>query len=554
MSQFVFANFLETELLDDISTAATLLHITPTMAARLPEFEAVDEMEARLVLWDGVNLPEIVGVTENPQTGYLTITRGLEGTSSRPWAAGTQVICSLTEDIINAALLAYFDIGEVLALNFLKLAGGTLTGPLLLAGDPTLANHAANKNYVDNILGNKLPLAGGTMLGAINMNANRILNLPAAASQNEPARSVDLTTAQTAITKTFADRSGILTTAGTSSAFTVTDQAGETALADGMTITVRMHAANSAGATLALNATAAKPIRVVLGQSIPDHLLQQGLPYTFVYDLAADSWLLVGAARNVARNRAGDFKWSALEADHDDALLCDGRSLLRTDYPTLFAAIGTKFGAVDGTHFTLPLGANKTLVGRDTNNTGAVTVNLTTVNTSTGATAASASGLAIGMYVNAAGVPAGTTLVSINTTTLAVVLSAAATASATVSARFSVLSDPAVTGASGGQITHTQVEQEVAQHKHGVFLNDPGHTHPVGSGQGSIAISTGGGAPVTLATTAGGNTTSNTTGITVRDTTGGGGTANQTANPLLATVPTPNMQPSLVANLFIYAY
>lgn len=32
----------------------------------------------------------------------------------------------------------------------------------------------------------------------------------------------------------------------------------------------------------------------------------------------------------------------------------DGSSLLRTDYPALFAAIGTTYGAVDGTHFTLP--------------------------------------------------------------------------------------------------------------------------------------------------------------------------------------------------------
>jgi len=35
-------------------------------------------------------------------------------------------------------------------------------------------------------------------------------------------------------------------------------------------------------------------------------------------------------------------------------LLCFGQSLLRTDYPALFAAIGTTYGAADGTHFTLP--------------------------------------------------------------------------------------------------------------------------------------------------------------------------------------------------------
>lgn len=34
---------------------------------------------------------------------------------------------------------------------------------------------------------------------------------------------------------------------------------------------------------------------------------------------------------------------------------CNGASLLRTDHPDLFAAISTTWGAVDGTHFTLPL-------------------------------------------------------------------------------------------------------------------------------------------------------------------------------------------------------
>jgi microcystin-dependent protein len=35
-------------------------------------------------------------------------------------------------------------------------------------------------------------------------------------------------------------------------------------------------------------------------------------------------------------------------------LICDGTSLLRTDYPVLFSTIGTAFGSVDSTHFTLP--------------------------------------------------------------------------------------------------------------------------------------------------------------------------------------------------------
>lgn len=35
-------------------------------------------------------------------------------------------------------------------------------------------------------------------------------------------------------------------------------------------------------------------------------------------------------------------------------LLCDGASYLRTDYPDLFAVLGTTYGAADGTHFNVP--------------------------------------------------------------------------------------------------------------------------------------------------------------------------------------------------------
>jgi len=35
-------------------------------------------------------------------------------------------------------------------------------------------------------------------------------------------------------------------------------------------------------------------------------------------------------------------------------LLCDGSSVLRSDWPDLFAVVGTAYGSVDGTHFNLP--------------------------------------------------------------------------------------------------------------------------------------------------------------------------------------------------------
>lgn len=44
-------------------------------------------------------------------------------------------------------------------------------------------------------------------------------------------------------------------------------------------------------------------------------------------------------------------------------LICDGQSLLRADYPDLFAVIGTTYGAADGTHFNLPNLKGRVAVG-----------------------------------------------------------------------------------------------------------------------------------------------------------------------------------------------
>ena len=46
-------------------------------------------------------------------------------------------------------------------------------------------------------------------------------------------------------------------------------------------------------------------------------------------------------------------------------LLPFGQSVLRADYPGLFAAIGTTWGSVDGTHFTLPDLRGRSVFGKD---------------------------------------------------------------------------------------------------------------------------------------------------------------------------------------------
>lgn len=47
-------------------------------------------------------------------------------------------------------------------------------------------------------------------------------------------------------------------------------------------------------------------------------------------------------------------------------LLCDGSSLLRTDYPDLFTSISTTYGSTDTDHFNIPDLRGYTLIGQNT--------------------------------------------------------------------------------------------------------------------------------------------------------------------------------------------
>ena len=87
----------------------------------------------------------------------------------------------------------------------LPLAGGTMTGAIEMStnkltgvGNPTLAQDAATKSYVDAADATKLALAGGTMTGAVAMGGNKITGL------GTP------TTTQDATTKSYVDAADAL--------------------------------------------------------------------------------------------------------------------------------------------------------------------------------------------------------------------------------------------------------------------------------------------------------------------------------------------------------
>lgn len=116
-------------------------------------------------------------------------------------------------------------------------------------------------------------------------------------------------------------------------------------------------------------------------------------------------------------------------------------------------------------------------MGASAANVAQVSTTITTSNGSPTTTVASATGLAVGMYVVSTNVTAGTTISAISGTT--VTLSANATGTGVATAvRFSLFSDAQVAGAIGGAITKTQNAGELVAHTHtGTTDTGGAHTH-----------------------------------------------------------------------------
>lgn len=100
--------------------------------------------------------------------------------------------------------------------------------------------------------------------------------------------------------------------------------------------------------------TSTPSVRLIgLEASALDYLIQEngGTLQTYLNTgtETAPTWTLDNALA-----MPGDIKEAAYAATPSGWLPCDGASLLRTTYARLFAAIGTQFGSVDGTHFNVP--------------------------------------------------------------------------------------------------------------------------------------------------------------------------------------------------------
>lgn len=126
----------------------------------------------------------------------------VSGTIDSSWNSrlnGSPTTCSAGQSIIyNGATSKWDLVGDTTSATAidgkLDKAGGTMTGALTLAADPTSALHAATKQYADTML----PKAGGTMTGLVTLSADPSSALHAATKQYVDSAGSALTSGYTA--------------------------------------------------------------------------------------------------------------------------------------------------------------------------------------------------------------------------------------------------------------------------------------------------------------------------------------------------------------------
>jgi microcystin-dependent protein len=199
------------------------------------------------------------------------------------------------------------------------------------------------------------------------------------------------------------------------------------ALTDGMRVFVKV--ANTVTGATVMNVNGLGNVAVVTssGSGLPSGAMVANGIYTLVYDANGTRWQLQGFTAAADPVPAGALMPFAGSAAPSGYLLCAGQAVSRTTYSTLFAAIGSTYGAGDGsTTFNLPDLRGRVAAGKDDMN-----------------------GSAANRITNAVSGITGTTL-----------------------------------GASGG-------DERQQQHTHTATVTDPGHTHSYqqvaagGSGQTS---------------------------------------------------------------------
>jgi microcystin-dependent protein len=131
----------------------------------------------------------------------------------------------------------------------------------------------------------------------------------------------------------------------------------------GMPLRLKIGASNSGPSTFNPGSGLA-PIVTGTGSQLSGGELRANMVYEFMWNGAA--YELMGPV--ISSLPAGMVVASAGTVIPAGWLACQGQSLLRASYPDLFAALGTTYGAADGSHFSIPNLSGRVIAGVDPSN------------------------------------------------------------------------------------------------------------------------------------------------------------------------------------------
>lgn len=151
------------------------------------------------------------------------------------------------------------------------------------------------------------------------------------------------------------DLGGVTAAGGTANALTLAAKSAVTAYADGFRVTLRAVTSNSGPSTLNVNSIGAKTIRKITyeGESplVGGEIKDPGI-YEFIYCSVLNSggggWLIINPT-NLVATKPGTIEMFGGGSVPPGYLACDGAAVSRATYSALFAAIGTNWGAGNGT-------------------------------------------------------------------------------------------------------------------------------------------------------------------------------------------------------------
>jgi len=163
------------------------------------------------------------------------------------------------------------------------------------------------------------------------------------------------------------DVSGTITTAGTSTAYTVASNQGFDNFADMNSAMLAFvpHATNGATVTLNVDGLGPKPLRFGPSLELQSGVLIQGTRYVVNYNNSDGAFYLQGGFANpYGIPLGGMMPYIGASAPNTAFVIPLGQPINRTTYATLFALVGTTYGAGDGsTTFNVPNTQNRTVFG-----------------------------------------------------------------------------------------------------------------------------------------------------------------------------------------------